>query len=223
MATAAAPAEAPARKQIIIENPILNSPFEEPTQHFLFDEDGITNHVVQKRRLSSYFVPIPQARKRSKQQLQLDSEWTADRIEENAWINKLREQVKLWRAGGYNPRPSSATKALLEYWQRPDRDRRLFFCQLEAVETAIYIAEIADKVGQGWIDDDLRRANAGANPTLFRIAFKMATGSGKTVVMAMLIAWHALNKLGNPQDARFSDTFRYLPTQRESRSTWGAS
>ena len=206
MSKAAAPAEAPARNQIIIENPILNSPFEEPTQHFLFDEDGITNQVVEKRRLSSYFVPIPQTRKKSKQQLQLDSEWTADRIEENAWINKLREQVKLWRRGGYNPRPTSVTKALLDYWQRPDRDRRLFFCQIEAVETAIYIAEIADKVGQGWIEDDLRRANAGAS-ALFRIAFKMATGSGKTVVMGMLIAWHALNKLANPQDARFSDAF----------------
>ncbi len=206
MSKAAAPAEAPARKQIIIENPILNSPFEEPTQHFLFDEDGITNHVVTPRRLSSYFVPIPQTRKKSKQQLQLDSEWTSDRIEENAWINKLREQVKLWRRGGYNPRPTTVTKALLDYWQRPDRDRRLFFCQLEAVETAVYIAEIAEKVGQGWIEDDLRRANAGSS-ALFRISFKMATGSGKTVVMAMLIAWQALNKLANPQDARFSDAF----------------
>jgi type III restriction enzyme len=62
------------------------------------------------------------------------------------------------------------------------------------VETAIYIAEIADKVGQGWIESDLRAANVGSNSTLFRIAFKMATGSGKTVVMAMLIAWQALNK-----------------------------
>jgi len=206
MSKAAAPAEAPARKQIVIENPVLNSPFEEPTQHFLFDEDGITNHVVTPRRLSSYFVPIPQTRKKSKQQLQLDSEWTADRIEENAWINKLREQVKLWRRGGYNPRPTTVTKSLLDYWQRHDRDRRLFFCQLEAVETAIYIAEISEKVGQGWIEDDLRRANAGSS-ALFRISFKMATGSGKTVVMAMLIAWQALNKLANPQDARFSDAF----------------
>ena len=63
------------------------------------------------------------------------------------------------------------------------------------------------KYGDAWIENDLRRANEDANPLLTRIAFKMATGSGKTVVMAMLIAWHALNKLANPQDARFSDTF----------------
>jgi len=207
MSKAAAPAKAPALKQILIENPILNSPFEEPTEHFRFDENGITNTPVKERRLSSYFVPIPQAKKKSKLQLQLDSEWTADRIEENAWVNKLRAQVKLWRQGGYNPKPTSVTKSLLEYWQRPDRDRRLFFCQLEAVETAIYVAEIADKVGQGWIESDLRTANVGSNSTLFRIAFKMATGSGKTVVMAMLIAWQALNKFANPQDARFSDSF----------------
>ena len=207
MSKAAASAEAPALKPTLIENPILNSPFEEPKEHFRFDENGITDQVVEERRLSSYFVPIPQARKKSKLQLQLDSDWTADRIQENAWINKLRAQVKLWRQGGYNPKPTSVTKSLLEYWQRPNRERRLFFCQFEAVETAIYIAEIADKVGQGWIESDLRAASVGSNSTLFRIAFKMATGSGKTVVMAMLIAWQALNKLANPQDARFADSF----------------
>jgi type III restriction enzyme len=114
-------ATALARKQAVIENPILNSPFEEPTRHFRFDESGITNETVNERRLSSYFVPIPQARKKSKLQLQFDSEWTADRIQENAWINKLRAQVKLWRQGGYAPKPTNVTRALQEYWQRPER------------------------------------------------------------------------------------------------------
>src|SRR5439155_7064789 len=95
----------------------------------------------------------------------------------------------------------------LEYWQRPERDRRLFFCQIEALETAIYLTEVASKYGDAWIENELRRVNEDANPLLFRIAFKMATGSGKTVVMAMLIAWQALNKLANPMDKRFSDTF----------------
>ncbi|HWL94285.1 MAG TPA: DEAD/DEAH box helicase family protein, partial [Phycisphaerae bacterium] len=82
-----------------------------------------------------------------------------------------------------------------------------FFCQIEALETAIYLTEVARKYGDAWIENDLREANESSNPGLFRIAFKMATGSGKTVVMAMLIAWHCLNKLANPQDARFSDAF----------------
>jgi len=69
------------------------------------------------------------------------------------------------------------------------------------------LTEVASKYGDSWIENDIRRFNEDANPGLYRIALKMATGSGKTVVMAMLIAWHVLNKLANPQDARFSDTF----------------
>ncbi len=90
---------------------------------------------------------------------------------------------------------------------RPERERRLFFCQVEALETVIYLTEVAGKYGDAWIENRLRQDNLDANPQLFRLAIKMATGSGKTVVMAMLIAWHALNKLANPQDARFSDAF----------------
>jgi type III restriction enzyme len=89
----------------------------------------------------------------------------------------------------------------------PNREKQLFFCQNEALETAIYIAEVAKKYGDAWIENAIREANDTSNPGLPRTAFKMATGSGKTVVMAMLIAWHTLNKRANPQDARFSDTF----------------
>jgi len=71
----------------------------------------------------------------------------------------------------------------------------------------MYLTEVAPRTGQAWIENDLRAANAEHNPGLYRVAIKMATGSGKTVVMAMLIAWQALNKLANPQDARFGDTF----------------
>src|SRR5207248_1881077 len=89
----------------------------------------------------------------------------------------------------------------------PERDRKLCFCQIEALETAIYLAEAAKKYGDAWIENELRAANADANPLLYRVACKMATGSGKTVVMAMLIAWQTLNKLANPQDGRFTDAF----------------
>lgn len=192
-------------KQVVIENPILNSPFEEPTRHFRFSDEGITSEIVESRRVSSYFVPIARPKKKGKQ-LVFDTEWTQDRVEENKFINEVRERVGRWRQGGYVG-TSKTTDLLLKYWKQPDRERKLFFCQIEAMETAIYLAEVANKYGDAWIENELRRANETSNPLLFRIAFKMATGSGKTVVMAMLIAWHTLNKLANPQDARFGDTF----------------
>lgn len=192
--------------QVVIQNPILNSPFREPTRHFRFDDDGITDQIVDGRRISSYFIPIAQPKKKSSKQRVFDTEWTRDRIEENKLVNQIRARIKLWRDGGYLG-VTPTTSRLLAYWNDPDRERRLFFCQIEALETAIYLAEAAKKYGDGWIENSIRDANNLSNPGLPRTAFKMATGSGKTVVMAMLIAWQALNKLANSQDARFSDTF----------------
>ena len=177
-------------KQVVIENPVLNSPFQEPGRHFKFDKDGITDQVVDSRRISAYFVPVPRPRKRGPKQTLFDTEWTEDRIEENTFINEVRARVELWRQRK-RPGVTRTTARLLEHWTCADRDRRLFFCQIEAAETAIYIAEVASKYGDSWIEDRIRDANEGANPGLYRIALKMATGSGKTVVMAMLIAWQA--------------------------------
>lgn len=192
-------------QQVVIENPILNSPYGEPTRHFRFSDEGITNEIVDSRRVSSYFMPIPAAKKKGKQ-LAFDTEWTKDRVEENKFINRIRGRVAQWRQGGYVG-ITKTTRQLLDYWTRPDRERKLFFCQIEALETAIYITEVANKYGDAWIENDLRRFNEDANPLVYRVAFKMATAAGKTVVMTMLIAWHTLNKLANPQDARFSDAF----------------
>ncbi len=105
--------------------------------------------------------------------------------------------MRLWREAGH-PGVTHTTRRLLEHWTNPDRERRLFFCQIEAVETAIYVTEVAERRGDNWIENRLREFSATHNPDLFRMAFKMATGSGKTVVMAMLIAWHTLNKVANP-------------------------
>jgi type III restriction enzyme len=126
--------------------------------------------------------------------------------EENKLVNDIRRRVAMWRKGGYVGVTPTTTR-LIAYWTDPAREKKLFFCQNEALETAIYIAEVAKKYGDAWIENAIREANDTSNPGLPRTAFKMATGSGKTVVMAMLIAWHALNKRANPQDARFSDTF----------------
>lgn len=190
----------------IIENPILNSPFREPDRHFRFNDDGITNEIVKGRRNSIYFVPIPRSKRKGKQNSFFDTEWTQDRIEENKIVNRIRERVGQWREVGYAG-ITPTTRRLLQYWSKPERDRKLFFCQIEALETIIYVTEAAKKRGDAWIENELREANDGSNPGLSRIAAKMATGTGKTVVMAMLIAWHCLNKLENPQDNRFSDTF----------------
>ena len=194
-------------RQVVIQNPVINSPFVEPKWHFRFDDDGITDDIANGRRDSCYFVPIAQPRKRGAKQLVLDAEWTKDRIEENRMVNAIRRKVKTWREGRYTDDVTRVTARLLEYWHRDDRFRRLFFCQIEALETLIYITEVAKKYGDHNIDNDLRAANADANPDLFRVACKMATGSGKTVVMAMLIAWQTLNKIASKQDPRFSNAF----------------
>lgn len=196
-------------KQVVIENPIINSAFAEPQKHFRFDDDGITSDVVDTRRKSHYFIPIAKPKKQDKQ-LELDlGLWTQDRIEENKDINDIRDRVSLWRRGGYRSAVNITpiTRRLLEHWTNPDRERKLFFCQIEALETVIYITEVAEKSGDTWIKNKLNQFKEDANPLLFRQALKMATGSGKTVVMSMLIAWHSLNKIANPQRREFSDTF----------------
>src|SRR6266849_9454010 len=190
---------------VLIENPVLNSPYDEPKRHFVFTDDGITGEIADSRRISSYFIPIPPPKRRGGQEL-LPGDWLGERIKSNDFINRVRERVSIWRRGGYQG-VSAVTRSLLDYWRSPERERPLFFCQVEALETAIYITEVASRYGDVWIDNRLREENEASNPGLLRIAFKMATGSGKTVVMAMLIAWHVLNKLAAPQDRRFGDSF----------------
>jgi type III restriction enzyme len=109
-------------RQVVIENPVLNSPYREPARHFRFDDDGITNEIVAVRRPSSYIVSIAAARKRGGQ-LAIQTEWTAD-VEENAFINQVRERVGRWRQGGW-PHVTPTTRRLLEYWTNPERERPL--------------------------------------------------------------------------------------------------
>lgn len=143
--------------QVIIPNPVINSPFDEPKRHFYFDEDGITDKTVDSRRLSSYFVPVPKPKKQGKQ-LSLDTEWTQDRLEENKFINDMRNTVAKWRFGGCEG-VTNTTRQLLEYWRNPERERRLYFCQVEALETVIYLTEMADRHDGAWILRELKEAN----------------------------------------------------------------
>jgi type III restriction enzyme len=126
----------------LIENPILNTPFLEPIRHFKFTDEGIRNEIVAGRRSSSYFIPIARPKKKG-QQLAFDTEWTQDRIEENKTVNRIRQRVGMWRASCYvGVTPTSAV--LQRYWTDPERERKLLFCQTEALETLIYITEVAN-------------------------------------------------------------------------------
>jgi type III restriction enzyme len=87
--------------QVIIENPLVNLPFEGPKRHFRFTEDGITDEMVEDRCISQYFMPIRRAKKKNPKQLSFETEWTADRVEESKDINRIRQRVAIWRKGGY--------------------------------------------------------------------------------------------------------------------------
>ncbi len=171
-----------------IDRLIINSPYEEPTQHWRYDRETRTFDLVEGRRPAGYVVASDDSRAFDDPGI----------FVEIPLVNHIRPRVKAWREAGY-PGVASITKRLLEHWRDPEEfdTRRFFFCQLEAVETLIWLTEApaAERVGI---------EIPGDGGAFQRQCCKMATGSGKTIVMAMVIAWHILNKVANPQDARFS-------------------
>ncbi len=140
------------------------------------------------------------------EQQSLDLDITRERRETNDLINSLRREVGLWRMRGY-PTVTPYTRKLLEHWSNPDKENRVLFAQREAAETAIYLAEVAGRAGNTDWRTRMDAINAEHNQDLPRIALKMATGAGKTVVMGMLIAWNTINKVHSPRDGRFSKRF----------------
>ena len=197
-----------------LSDPVLNGPFDPPEQHYEVLPDGPSGRVLPGRRRSESWVPVPQVRKgrraHSVQEV-LDLDTTGERREANELINDVRRAVETWRRtyAGVSP----VTRKLLHHWSDwsdPARGSdRVLFCQREAVETAIFLTEVAGR--KDWSGADWRRrvdeANAVHNDGMPRTALKMATGSGKTVVMAMLIAWQTLNHAHSPRDARFTNRF----------------
>jgi type III restriction enzyme len=178
------------------ERPILNSPYRAPEFHHPLDKNGqpIEGEPRRGRRPSRLIVPVPASRKKaSANQASLDLETYTD----HALINEIRGYLESWRALR-NPADwgvTGTTQRLLEHWRHHEfAGAQPFFCQIEAVETIIWLTEVAPKraASKGLLDQ-LVKANEEANPELFRLAMKMATGSGKTTVMAMLIAWQAVN------------------------------
>lgn len=201
-----------------LTNPILNGPYDPPERYFEIGPKGPTGQILEGRRPSESFIPIAATKKRGRPakgeqvalQEELDFGITGERRDKNSLINELRREVELWRARRY-PHVTPITRTLLLHWSDPERENRVLYGQREAVETAIYLAEAAGRDGFGGSDRDWRKrldiANAEHNADLPRIALKMATGSGKTVVMAMLITWQTLNKVNSPNDKRFAKRF----------------
>ena len=171
-----------------IDRLIINSPYEEPQRHWRYERDTRTFHLAEGRRPAGYVVATPGSKSFDDPGI----------FVEIPLVNQIRPRVKAWCEAGY-PGVTSITKRLLDHWRDPEEfdSRRFFFCQLEAVETLIWLTEApaAERVGI---------EIPGDGGDFVRQCCKMATGSGKTIVMAMVIAWHILNKVTNPQDARFS-------------------
>lgn len=201
------------------DQPILNSPYEVPTRHHALDAEGqpLDLPPVEGRRRSEFITPVPKPRKRRAQaeqhSLDLDEELEAEAQKYNPTpiINEIRSHVASWRnlpsASDWSVTPTTAR--LLKHWRSYQFESiRPFFCQVEAIETAIWLTEVArneKRSAKFW--EHIRGANEEANPELLRIALKMATGSGKTTVMAMLIAWQTLNAVRSPGSTLFSRGF----------------
>ena len=202
------------------ERPILNSPYEYPSRHWELDETGQpTNRVVDSRRQVAFITPIPRPKKQKQAQQKIVFDASAEAIESDAqqydltaFISNVRHRVDRWRELP-NPaawRVTPETERLLRHW-RGHRfgDIRPFFCQVEAVETLIWLTEVAPQLGreERKILDDLKQASDEANPGLARLALKLATGAGKTTVMAMIIAWQTVNAVRRPGSTRFTRGF----------------
>ncbi len=205
------------------EKPILNSPYEYPSQHWELDEDGQpTQKIINKRRTAKFVTPIPKPKKRKKKDTQLELGLEFDEgkglsTEEQKYdptpiINQLRRHVDQWRKfkDPNDWRVTPETARLLKHWRdHTFSSIRPFFCQIEAVETIIWLTEVAPKlrISEKGFLEHLKNANNDANPELMRLALKLATGAGKTTVMAMIIVWQTINALKKPSSRNFTRGF----------------
>jgi hypothetical protein len=203
------------------EQPILNSPYERPKRHWELDPQGQpTQKIIEARRKAAFITPIPKPRKQKGGAKQ--GEFVFDegkglssknqQYDEIPIINDLRGFVDAWRElrnpADWHVTPETAR--LLQHWRtHPFNGVRPFFCQIEALETVIWLTEVAPdlgKTGQRFLEH-LANANNDANPELMRLALKLATGAGKTTVMAMLIAWQTINAVRRPGSKRYTRGF----------------
>ena len=207
---------------LFFSQPILNSPYKYPARHWELDSDGQpTQQIIERRRGAEFITPIPKPRKQKKSAAKqtamvfdegMGLSTDKQQYDTTGTINLIRNYVDTWRM---IPDPNDwkvtpETARLLQHWRSyPFTSIRPFFCQVEAVETLIWLTEVAPKMGKREREllDRLGSASAEANPGLARIALKMATGSGKTTVMAMIIAWQTINSLRYPTSKKYTRGF----------------
>jgi len=203
------------------ERPILNSPYSYPLRHWELDDQGQpTQKIIEKRRRAEFITPIPKPRKRKGAAAQTDLVFdegkglstAQQQYDTTSTINELRRHVDAWRSlpnpNGWRVTPE--TTRLLQHWRHHKFNNiRPFFCQVEAAETVIWLTEVAPAIGRAGkiFLEHLANANHDANPEIMRLALKLATGSGKTTVMAMLIAWQTINAVRRPRSGKFTRGF----------------
>jgi len=202
------------------DHPILNSPYERPGRHWELDPSGQpTQQIIDTRRRAEFITPIPKPKKRkgsaAQDQMVFDEgkglSTKDQQYDPTSIINEVRGYVDNWRN---LPNPAQwqvtpETQRLLQHWRHHKFSGvRPFFCQVEAVETAIWLTEVAPLSAAGKrLLEHLASANQDANPELNRLALKLATGAGKTTVMAMLIAWQTINAVRRPGSKHFTRGF----------------
>ena len=201
--------------------PVLNSPYKYPKRHWELDETGQpTQEIIERRRPADFITPIPKPKKQKGTKKQTEIVFDEGKglsteeqqYQHTAIINAVRQRVDQWRK---LPDPNQwqvtpETARLLRHWRHHRfTGIRPFFCQVEALETAIWLTEVAPQAGPRGkrFLDHLAITNHEANPGLSRLALKLATGAGKTTVMAMLIAWQTINAVRRPQSPRFTRGF----------------
>lgn len=200
------------------ESPILNSPYEEPRRYWELDEGGRpTGNIIDGRRQAAYITPIARAKRDAETaavQAELDIGIKArnddQRYDQYALINEVRYEVSKWRSlpeANWGVTPETAR--LLKHWRTYKfQNQRPFFCQIEAAEIYIWLTEVAPKTKVGErILAYIANGNEDANPGIERIALKLATGAGKTTVMAMIIAWQTINAVRSPSSRKFTNAF----------------
>src|SRR5919109_2029406 len=183
-----------------VPEPILNFPYEEP-QAYWYIEEGNPPERRSGRRPAGYFYHDSNAPAGDSEH-EARGQWV-----ELTLVNQIRQRLTEWRQQGW-PGVTRTTLELLNYWRRDGRAQRLFFAQLEAVETIIFLTEARADLLQGLnvpLDEPSPERQAEGFSDFKRYACKMATGTGKTTVMGLLAAWSILNKVNSRNDARFSD------------------